>query len=53
MNAFDWLMNMPLAAVADECNVIEVSFNQGSRKDFFRNTTVQEFEKGDLFVWKV
>jgi hypothetical protein len=28
MNAFDWLMNMPLAAVADECKVIEVSFNQ-------------------------
>jgi len=48
MNAFDWLMNMPIAAVADECNVIEVSFNQGSRKDFFRNTTVQEFEKGDM-----
>jgi len=48
MNAFDWLMNMPMAAVADECNVIEASFNQGSRKDFFRNTTLQQFEKGDL-----
>ena len=48
MNAFDWLMNMPLAAVADECKVIEVSFNQGSRKDYFRNTTLQQFEKGDL-----
>jgi cell fate regulator YaaT (PSP1 superfamily) len=48
MNAFDWLMNMPIAAVADECNVVEVSFNQGSRKDFFRNTTVHQFEKGDL-----
>jgi cell fate regulator YaaT (PSP1 superfamily) len=48
MNAFDWLMNMPLATVSDECKVIEVSFNQGSRKDFFRNTTLQQFEKGDL-----
>jgi cell fate regulator YaaT (PSP1 superfamily) len=48
MNAFDWLMNMPIAAVADECKVIEVNFNQGSRKDFFRNTTLQQFEKGDL-----
>src|SRR6187551_655747 len=48
MNAFDWLMNMPLAVVADECKVIEVSFNQGSRKDYFRNTTLQQFEKGDL-----
>ncbi len=48
MNAFDWLMNMPVADVSDECRVIEVSFNQGSRKDFFRNTTLQHFEKGDL-----
>ncbi|HZJ58843.1 MAG TPA: regulatory iron-sulfur-containing complex subunit RicT [Chitinophagaceae bacterium] len=48
LNAFDWLMNMPIATVSDECTVIEVSFNQGSRKDFFRNTTVQQFEKGDL-----
>ncbi|HET9432514.1 MAG TPA: hypothetical protein VFO37_02100, partial [Chitinophagaceae bacterium] len=48
MNAFDWLMNMPVADVSDECRVIEVSFNQGSRKDFFRNTTLQQFEKGDL-----
>ncbi len=48
MNAFDWLMNMPLAAASDECKVIEVSFNQGSRKDYFRNTTLQQLEKGDL-----
>src|SRR6188768_2588366 len=48
MNAFDWLMNMPLAVVSDECEVIEVSFNQGSRKDYFRNTTLQQLEKGDL-----
>ena len=48
MNAFDWLLNMPVADVADECRVIEVSFNQGSRKDFYRNTTLHHFEKGDL-----
>ena len=48
MNAYDWLMNLPVADVSDECRVIEVSFNQGSRKDFFRNTTLQQFEKGDL-----
>jgi cell fate regulator YaaT (PSP1 superfamily) len=45
MNAHDWLMNMP---VIDECKVVEVNFNHGSRKDFFRNSTLQEFEKGDL-----
>jgi cell fate regulator YaaT (PSP1 superfamily) len=48
MNAFDWLMNMPIADVADECKVIEVSFNNGSRKDYFRNTTLQQLEKGDM-----
>jgi len=39
---------MPLATMSDECKVIEVSFNQGSRKDYFRNTTLQQLEKGDL-----
>ena len=48
MNAFDWLINMPVADVSDECRVIEVNFNQGSRKDFYRNATLHQFEKGDL-----
>lgn len=29
------------------CRIIEVSFNKGSRKDFFRNNTLHVFEKGD------
>ena len=48
MNAFDWLYNMPVAFADDECRIIEVSFSRGSRKDFFRNSTLQQFEKGDL-----
>lgn len=48
MNAYDWLMNLPISDQDTTCKVIEVSFNNGSRKDFFRNTTVQNFEKGDL-----
>lgn len=48
MNAFDWLLNMPVADMGDECKIVEVSFNNGSRKDFFRNMTLQQFEKGDL-----
>ena len=48
MNVHDWLLNMPVADIMDECKVIEVSFNHGSRKDFFRNTTLQHFEKGDV-----
>lgn len=48
MNTHDWLMNLPIANTDDACRVIEVSFNQGSRKDFFRNGTLQHLEKGDL-----
>lgn len=48
MNAYDWLSNLPLNDIGDMCRVVEVSFNTGSRKDFFRNTTVHLFEKGEL-----
>ena len=48
MNTYDWLRNMPVAGVDMTCNAIEVSFNKGTRKDFFRNITLQHFEKGDL-----
>jgi cell fate regulator YaaT (PSP1 superfamily) len=34
--------------VDDACRVIEVSFNNGSRKDFFRNNSLQYFEKGEV-----
>jgi cell fate regulator YaaT (PSP1 superfamily) len=50
MNAHDWLRNMPVADAGDECRVVEVSFNRGSRKDFFRNTTLHHFDKGDLIA---
>ncbi len=46
MNAYDWLHNLPMTN--DYCNVVEVSFNNGTRKDFFRNPTLHYFEKGDL-----
>jgi cell fate regulator YaaT (PSP1 superfamily) len=32
------------------CKVMEVSFSQGTRKDFYRNPTLQPFEKGDLIA---
>jgi cell fate regulator YaaT (PSP1 superfamily) len=50
MNTHDWLRNMPVADAGDECRVVEVSFNRGSRKDFFRNTTLHHFDKGDLIT---
>jgi cell fate regulator YaaT (PSP1 superfamily) len=48
LNAYDWLYNMPMPDAESSCKIIEISFNNGSRKDFFRNVTLQQFEKGDL-----
>lgn len=47
MNVYDWLANIPVADIEDSCQVIEVSFKKGSRKEFFRNTYSHFFEKGD------
>ncbi|MBE2231465.1 MAG: hypothetical protein IAE96_12530 [Chitinophagaceae bacterium] len=50
MNAYDWLQNLPISDYDSACRVIEVSFSQGTRKDFFRNPNLQPFEKGDLIA---
>ena len=47
MNAYDWLHNLPIADMDSSCKVVEISFSRGSRKDYFRNITLQHFEKGD------
>jgi cell fate regulator YaaT (PSP1 superfamily) len=48
MNVHDWLSNLPFSDPAGSCKIVEITFNNGSRKDFYRNTTVHLFEKGDL-----
>lgn len=48
MNVHDWLANLPFSDPESSCRIIEVSFNQGSRKDFYRNNTLQIFDKGDI-----
>lgn len=48
MNAFDWLSNLPFSSPDSFCRVVEVSFNNGSRKDYFRNSTLHVFEKGEM-----
>ncbi len=50
MNVHDWLANLPFSDPESGCRIIEVSFNNGSRKDFFRNITLQHFEKGDMIA---
>ena len=47
MNVHDWLLNLPFSDPESSCRVVEVSFNQGSRKDYFLNPTLQYFEKGE------
>lgn len=48
LNVYDWLSNLPLDDMQNACKIIEVSFNQGSRIDFYRNNTVHFFTKGDI-----
>ncbi len=50
MNVHDWLANLPFSDPESGCRIMEVSFNNGSRKDFFKNTTTQYFEKGDMIA---
>lgn len=48
LNVHDWLSDLPLANNESVCKIVEISFNQGSRKDFYRNTTNNTFYKGDI-----
>ncbi|HEY1030846.1 MAG TPA: regulatory iron-sulfur-containing complex subunit RicT [Flavipsychrobacter sp.] len=50
MNVFDWLSALPLHDSAKPYPVIEVSFNKGSRKDFYRNNSHHILDKGDLIA---
>jgi cell fate regulator YaaT (PSP1 superfamily) len=47
LNVHDWLIDLPYNDVESSCKVVEVSFKQGSRKEFYRNLTSHYFEKGD------
>ena len=50
MNVHDWLANLPFSDPESGCRIVEVSFNNGSRKDYYRNTTLQVFDKGDMIA---
>jgi len=47
LNVHDWLRDLPIDDAESQCKVLEISFKQGSRKEFYRNLTLQHFEKGD------
>lgn len=46
LNVFDWLSTIPLPGDAKPFSIIEVAFNQGSRKEYFKNPTPHSFHKG-------
>jgi cell fate regulator YaaT (PSP1 superfamily) len=50
MNVHDWLANLPFSDPESSCRIVEVSFNNGSRKDYFKNTTLHYFEKGEMIA---
>ena len=48
MNVHDWLANLPFSDPESNCRVVEISFNNGSRKDYFKNTTLHYHGKGEM-----
>jgi len=50
MNVHDWLANIPFSDRESSCRIVEVSFNNGSRKDYFKNTTLHYYEKGEMIA---
>ena len=48
LNVYDWLANLPFHDPESSCRIVEVSFNNGSRKDFYRNTTLSYFHQGEM-----
>src|SRR5688572_24348281 len=50
MNVHDWLANLPFSDPEGSCRIVEMTFNNGSRKEFYRNPTLQNFFKGDILT---
>jgi cell fate regulator YaaT (PSP1 superfamily) len=50
MNVHNWLNDLPVSDIGKPYPIIEVSFNHGSRKDFYKNNTVHFYEKGDFLA---
>lgn len=46
MNVFDWLGTIPLPSGAKPFPIVEISFNNGSRKEYFKNNSSYTISKG-------
>lgn len=49
MNVYDWFSDMPLS-FNEAFNIVEISFKNGARKGFYRNTQNLDLHKGQLVV---
>lgn len=47
INVFNWLSEIPLSDIGKPYPIVEIAFNNGSRKDFFRNNTHHILDKGN------
>lgn len=50
MNTFDWFNDIPIPDYQQEFDIVEVGFNNGSRKDFFRNFNRIDLVKNEMVV---
>lgn len=50
LNVYDWLADMPTYDGWQPFPILEISFNKGSRKDFYRNNGDYIYDKGDWVV---
>jgi cell fate regulator YaaT (PSP1 superfamily) len=48
LNTHDWLSLLPVSDFSKPFPFVEISFNHGSRKDYFKTSQPFQFEKGDF-----
>jgi len=49
MNTYNWLSNLPIGFNEND-NLYEITFNNGSRKDYFRNDSSHHYDKHDWVI---
>lgn len=50
LNTHDWLSLIPVSDFSKPYPFMEISFNHGSRKDYFKSANPYQYEKGDFVV---
>ncbi len=53
MNTFDWLAQLDIHDAPSDFNLVEVSFKQGARKDFFHNPPYSNAGTGDMVLVEI